>query len=72
MRTMCQMNNMMHSLFADPYGMMGGYGDYENRALTHSNMHNSLTPFSMPMTAPNFNRLLGGSLGMLLNHEINV
>lgn len=58
---------MMNSLFADPFGMMGGLGDYENRALTHqsaSNMHNSLMPFGFP-PMPNFNRLLSGSLDSL-------
>lgn len=54
MRTMRQMNNMMNSLFADPFSMMGGLN---NRALTH----NSLMPFGFP-PMPSFNRLLGGNL----------
>lgn len=59
MRTMRQMNNMMNSLFADPFGMMESF---ENRALTHhrSSMPNSLMPFGFPM-----NRLLSGSLDTL-------
>lgn len=66
MRHMRHMNNMMNSLFSNPFGMMGtlgGYDDFENRALTHRHsMHNSLmSPFSMPLI-PNFNRLLSGSL----------
>lgn len=61
---MRQMNNMMNSLFADPFGMMGGFGDFENRALTHRNMHNTLMPFAMP-GMPNINRLLSGSLDSL-------
>lgn len=67
MRTMRQMNSMMNSLFADPFGMMGGLSDFDNhRALTHStsNMHNSLMPFGFP-PMPNFNRILSGSLDSL-------
>ncbi|KAK9729324.1 Myelodysplasia-myeloid leukemia factor 1-interacting protein [Popillia japonica] len=61
-RTMRHMNNMMNSLFADPFGMMGN--DYGERALTHrANSHNSLMPFGFPM--PNINRLLSGSLDSL-------
>lgn len=62
------MNTMMNSLFADPFGMMGGLGNFENRALTHStsNMHNALMPFGFP-PMPNFNRLLSGSLDSLGN-----
>lgn len=58
------MNNMMNSLFADPFGMMGG--SMSNRALTQSasNLHNSLMPFGFP-PMPNFNRLLSGSLDSL-------
>lgn len=63
---MRHMNSMMNSLFSNPFGMMGamgGFDDFENRALTHRHsMHNSLmSPFSMPIM-PNFNRLLSGSL----------
>ncbi|XP_023021482.1 myeloid leukemia factor isoform X2 [Leptinotarsa decemlineata] len=72
MRHMRQMNNMMNSLLADPFAMMRGpmmgFGDFDNRALTHRhNMHNSLmSPFSMPIM-PNFNRLLSGSLDSIPN-----
>lgn len=68
MRHMRQMSNMMNSLFSDPFGMMGGFGDFENRALTHRhNVHNSLmSPFAMPIM-PNFNRLLSGSLDSMAN-----
>lgn len=56
------MNNMMNSLFADPFGMMT---NYDNRALTHRpNMHNSLMPFGFP-NLNNMNRLLSGSLDSL-------
>lgn len=59
MRTMRQMNNMMNSLFADPFGMMS---DFDNRALVHrTNLHNSLMPFGFP-NLNNMNRLLSGSL----------
>ncbi|CAH0563611.1 unnamed protein product [Brassicogethes aeneus] len=66
MRTMRQMNNMMNSLFADPFGMMAAspFNEFDNRALTHRSMHNTLMPFSMPMM-PNYNRLMGGSLDSL-------
>lgn len=57
MRTMRQMNNMMNSLFANPFSMMDSLN---NRALTHS--HNSLVPFGFP-PMPSFNRLLGANLG---------
>ncbi|KAJ8981903.1 hypothetical protein NQ317_007295 [Molorchus minor] len=60
MRHMRQMSNMMNSLFSDPFGMMGGFGDFENRALTHR-QNSLMSPFSMPIM-PNFNRLLSGSL----------
>lgn len=69
MRSMRQMNNMMNSLFADPFGMMEDhYG--AQAALTHHparNTHNALMPFGgmgFP-TMPNINRLLGGSLDSL-------
>lgn len=69
MRHMRQMNNMMSSLFSDPFGMMGpmGFGDLEHRALTNRHsMHNSLmSPFSMPLM--NINRLLSGSLDSVAN-----
>lgn len=57
------MNNMMNSLFADPFSMLS---NFDNRALTHrSNMvHNSLMPFGFP-NINNMNRLLSGSLDSL-------
>lgn len=64
MRSMRQMNNMMNSLFSDPFGMMDGFGA---PALTQANRavsHNSLMPFGFP-TMPNINRLLSGSLDNL-------
>lgn len=60
---MRQMNNMMNSLFADPFSMM----NFDNRALTHrSNImnHNALMPFGFP-NINNMNRLLSGSLDSL-------
>ncbi|CAG9815896.1 unnamed protein product [Phaedon cochleariae] len=70
MRHMRQMNNMMNSLFSDPFGMMGGpmmgFGDFENRALTHRHHNSLMSPFSMPVM-PNFNRLLSGSLDSMPN-----
>lgn len=65
MRTMRQMNNMMNSLFADPFGMMT---NFDNRALAHrTNLHNSLMPFGFP-NLNNMNRLLSGSLDSLGNN----
>lgn len=66
MRSMRQMNNMMNSLFADPFGMMN---DFQTPALTHrpASHHNALMPFGgMGYPAmPNMNRLLSGSLDSL-------
>lgn len=62
MRTMRQMNNMMNSLFADPFSM---FSNFDDRALTHrANIHNALMPFGFP-NINNMNRLLGGSLDSL-------
>lgn len=61
MRSMRQMNNMMNSLFSDPFGMLD---DFRAPALTQGNRaisHNSLMPFGFP-AMPNINRLLSGSL----------
>lgn len=72
LRTMRHMNNMMNSLFADPFSMGFGrdFGHFD-RALTHSNpMGNSLMPFPMP-GFPNINRLLGGSLDNLGSHAFS-
>ncbi|KAL3273450.1 hypothetical protein HHI36_014894 [Cryptolaemus montrouzieri] len=64
MRTMRQMNNMMNSLFADPFCMMGGFGNMNSALPSRGMQNNSLMPYSMPMM-PNFNRLLSGSLDNL-------
>ncbi|XP_026474017.1 myeloid leukemia factor-like isoform X1 [Ctenocephalides felis] len=62
MRSMRQMNNMMNSLFADPFGMMGGFGMGGPPALTMGSRH-SMVPFGFPpMPQLNMNRLLSGSL----------
>ncbi|XP_044738576.1 myeloid leukemia factor isoform X2 [Chrysoperla carnea] len=58
MRSMRQMNNMMNSLFADPFGMMG------IPALTNGpgrGSQDSLMPFGFPGMNLNINRLLGGN-----------
>lgn len=60
MRSMRQMNNMMNSLFADPFGMMGGFGMGGPPALTMGSRH-SMVPFGFPpMPQLNMNRLLSG------------
>nr|CAH7726756.1 unnamed protein product [Callosobruchus chinensis] len=73
LRQMRQMNNMMNSLFSDPFGMMRGGGtmfdDFENRALAHHRHNALMSPFGMPIM-PNFNRLLSGSLDSM-NHPGN-
>jgi hypothetical protein len=57
MRSMRQMNNMMNSLFADPFGMFGGgafgagFGAFPNNALMGPNRN---------LMNPQMNRLLGG------------
>lgn len=64
---MRQMNNMMNSLFPDPFRM---FGDFGAPALTPANRamsHNSLMPFGFP-PMPNINRLLTGSLDNLGGH----
>ncbi|XP_065156574.1 myeloid leukemia factor-like isoform X1 [Atheta coriaria] len=72
MRTVRQMNNMMNSLFADPFGMMTPA--FDNRALVHpghhrnsvGNIHNSLMSYGgFPDPMQNINRLLTGSLDSL-------
>ncbi|KAJ8957313.1 hypothetical protein NQ314_006561 [Rhamnusium bicolor] len=65
-RQMRHMSNMMNSLFSDPFGMMGGFGDLDNRALAHRHQNSLMSPFSMPIM-PNFNRLLSGSLDSMAN-----
>ncbi|KAL0822044.1 hypothetical protein ABMA28_005416 [Loxostege sticticalis] len=52
MRHMRQMNNMMNSLFSDPFGMLGGGGPL---ALTGPRHGSSLMPFMPQM--PSLNRL---------------
>lgn len=64
MRSMRQMNNMMNSLFSDPFGMMEGYGAPALTAANRASSHNSLMPFGFP-PMPNINRLLSGSLDNL-------
>lgn len=60
------MNSMMNSLFADPFGMMGGFGDFNDHALVGPNHgRNALMPFSMPIM-PNF-RMLSRSMDSLGN-----
>lgn len=63
---MRQMNNMMNSLFADPFGM---FSDYDNRrgALTHAPAPsmNSLMSFGGFPMMPSLGSLLGGSLDSL-------
>ncbi|KAF5288782.1 hypothetical protein FQA39_LY15273 [Lamprigera yunnana] len=70
MRTMRHMNNMMNSLFGDPFDSMG-LREYGPPALTfggRSSSQNSLLPFgggfpTMPnMINPNMNRLISNSL----------
>ncbi|XP_045476604.1 myeloid leukemia factor isoform X2 [Harmonia axyridis] len=57
MRTMRQMNSMVNSLLADPFGdMMGGFGNFMSPR-PHRNMFNSMMPIM-----PNFNRLLNDNM----------
>ncbi|XP_022822719.1 myeloid leukemia factor isoform X1 [Spodoptera litura] len=53
MRQMRQMNNMMNSLFADPFGMFGGEGPLSIMGPRHTN---AMMPF-MPHQMPALNRL---------------
>lgn len=60
MRHMRQMNNMMNSLFSDPFGMLGGDGPL---AIMGPRRGNALMPFMPQM--PSLNRLfsdLGGNM----------
>ncbi|KAH9640310.1 hypothetical protein HF086_001662 [Spodoptera exigua] len=50
MRQMRQMNNMMNSLFADPFGMFGGEGPLSIMGPRHSN---AMMPFMPQMPALN-------------------
>ncbi|CAH2984279.1 unnamed protein product [Chilo suppressalis] len=55
MRHMRQMNNMMNSLFSDPFGMLGGGGPLAIAGPRHGS---SLMPFMPQM--PSLNRLFSG------------
>ncbi|CAK1587259.1 unnamed protein product [Parnassius mnemosyne] len=57
MRHMRQMNNMMNSLFSDPFSMFGGGGPL---AITGPRHGSSLMPFMPQM--PSLNRLFSGDL----------
>ncbi|KAL0822046.1 hypothetical protein ABMA28_005416 [Loxostege sticticalis] len=57
MRHMRQMNNMMNSLFSDPFGMLGGGGPL---ALTGPRHGSSLMPFMPQM--PSLNRLFSADM----------
>ncbi|XP_060804902.1 myeloid leukemia factor isoform X2 [Amyelois transitella] len=57
MRHMRQMNNMMNSLFSDPFGMLGGGGPL---ALTGPRHGSALMPFMPQM--PSLNRLFSGDM----------
>ncbi|XP_049876401.1 myeloid leukemia factor isoform X2 [Pectinophora gossypiella] len=57
MRHMRQMNNMMNSLFSDPFGMLGGGGPLAIGGPRHGS---SLMPFMPQM--PSLNRLFSGDL----------
>ncbi|CAG4942694.1 unnamed protein product [Parnassius apollo] len=58
MRHMRQMNNMMNSLFSDPFSMFGGVGG--PLAITGPRHGSSLMPFMPQM--PSLNRLFSGDL----------
>uniref|UniRef100_A0A0K8TQW9 Putative myeloid leukemia factor-like isoform x4 n=1 Tax=Tabanus bromius TaxID=304241 RepID=A0A0K8TQW9_TABBR len=62
MRSMRQMNNIMNSLLADPFGMMSPFDMGRPSALTGGSPRgNSLMPFGF-QSMPNINRLLSGDL----------
>jgi len=72
MRTMRQMNNMMNSLFADPFGMLAP--PTQQQAIQHhqhhhrnsiSNIHNTLMNFGMGGFGLPFNRIMSSSLDSL-------
>lgn len=76
MRTMRQMNNMMNSLFGDPFSdfmdMRGPPADFGLATLgfpNRSTSQNALVPFGGFPAMPNINRLLSGSLDSLGNHS---
>lgn len=67
---MRQMNNMMNSLFSDPFGLMEGYGAPALTAGSRAASHNSLMPLVSPFPPmSNVNRLLSGSLDQLGNYS---
>lgn len=57
MRHMRQMNNMMNSLFSDPFGMLGGVGPLAIAGPRHGG---ALMPFMPQM--PSMNRLFSGNV----------
>lgn len=59
MRSMRQMNNMMNSLFADPFGMFGGLESIAGPSLAAPRGGSALMPFMGPNM--NMNRLLSGN-----------
>lgn len=61
MRQMRSMDNMMHSIFQDTFGMGGMFRDFEN---SRASMHSLMAPFGMP-AMPGFGRLMGGPLNSL-------
>lgn len=61
MRQMRSMDNMMHSIFQDPFAMGGMFRDFEN---SRASMHSLMAPFGMP-AMPGFGRLLAGPLNSL-------
>lgn len=69
MRTVRQMNNMMNSLFGDPFGDYMALRDFAPPALTfggRTSSHNSLIPFGGGFAAmPNLNRLISNSMDSL-------
>lgn len=60
MRQMRQMNNMMNSLFADPFGMFGGEGPLSIMGPRHTN---AMMPFMPQM--PALNRLFTGECSIM-------
>ncbi|XP_053683941.1 myeloid leukemia factor [Sabethes cyaneus] len=61
MRSMRQMNNMMNSLFADPFGMLGGLDSIAGPSLMSPRGGSAMMPFMGPTM--NMNRLLNSNDG---------
>ncbi|XP_055533974.1 myeloid leukemia factor [Wyeomyia smithii] len=59
MRSMRQMNNMMNSLFADPFGMLGGLDSIAGPSLVGPRGGSAMMPFMGP--SMNMNRLLNSN-----------